>query len=99
MSWKTIVMLTLVGFITIAGLLTIESARAQATIVPDMTGRWVADRGFIVTSPTGEKFACELGAWTPEFAPDEVSLVCVSFDDTAALRYKGHKDGELELIE
>ena len=65
-------------------------------IMVPVTDRWVAEQGFIVTSPDGERFACEIGIWTPEFETDEVSLACAPFGDTK--RYRGHKDGELELV-
>ncbi len=82
----------MLGMILAAGCV---AQRASADM--NTSGRWIAEQGFIVTSPLGERYACEIGLWTPEFEPDEVSLVCVPFEDPK--RYKGHKDGELELIE
>ena len=101
---KKLVWVVLFGIYLIAGvflvnglMLTANAANTIATIAPEApAGRWVAEQGFITTAPNGDKFACELGLWTPEFEPDEVSLECVPFVDPK--RYKGHKDGELELI-
>ena len=79
-----------------------QPVKAQSTIAvitPEVpAGRWYAEQGFIVTSPAGERFACQIGIWTPEFEPDEVSLECAPFP-LYPDRYKGHKDGELELVE
>lgn len=70
--------------------------KARADMGKHQSG-WSVEQGYISTSPEGDRFACSLGYWTPEFARYEQSLLCVTFDNPE--RYKGLQSGRLEKME
>ena len=89
-------------YLIAAMLLTLSgAAMAQATVVTPSASGWMVTPGFLVTSPSGEKWACGLADYDPArgITPEEILLDCISWSDADVGQYLGSRDGTLSEVE